>query len=61
MLKPESVGLYGYDNTGREGVNDAEHPDVPRNREDYRWRDEVLVFDWFMGEFKKAGISVTRF
>jgi hypothetical protein len=60
MLKPESVDLYGYDNTGREGVNDDAHPDVPRNREDYRWKMEVAVFGWFMEEFKKAGISVVR-
>lgn len=60
MIKPESVDLYGYDNAGQEGVNDVEHPDVPRNRADYRWRDEKNIFDWFMGVFKKANILVKR-
>jgi hypothetical protein len=60
LLHPVSVDLYGYDNAGNTGVNDAEHPDVPRNREDYRWQMEVKVFDWYMAAFKKANILVTR-
>jgi hypothetical protein len=60
LLKPEAVDLYGYDNAGQAGCMDAEHPDVPRNRDDFRWKTERAVFDWYMTEYEKAKIRVRR-
>ena len=60
LLKPESVALYGYDNAGTTGVNDADHPDVPRNRDPRRWETEAKIFAWYMKIFAEARISVAR-
>jgi hypothetical protein len=57
-LKPTRLDLFGYDMVGESGCQDRRARVY--NRSGHRWELERRVFDWWMGNFDKAGIEVKR-